>query len=164
MEQDNIEIKEEQGLDTSSMYLDEIKRLKENTVSKSDYDKLLNENRNLLKTVVEGSKVEESTDSSKPKISSLDLAKKLKSGELNNLDYVDTALKLRNQYLEETGKDLFLPNGHDYAPNNEDQTSVNDVADFLQDLVDVSDGNSEVFTREYQRRVIDSQLPKRRKY
>ena len=151
------------GVDTSSMYLEEIKKLKENTVSKADYDKLLNENRNLLKTVVEGSKIEESTDSGTPKIPTIDLVKRLKSGELNNLEYVDTALKVRNQYLEETGRDLFLPNGHDYSPTSDDLASVKDVSEFLQDLVDVADGNSEVFTREYQRRVIDSQIPRRRK-
>lgn len=44
----------EQMFDTNKMYLEQIENLKKNTVSKDDYQKLLNDNRNLLDTIVNG--------------------------------------------------------------------------------------------------------------
>lgn len=142
--------------DTSAMYLDQIKNLKANTVSKDDYNKLLTENRNLLQTIVEGKSVSSDSDQDEPKLSTSELAKQLCSGNLNNLDYIKTSLEHRKRMIEEKGIDPYLGISHTTAPTDEQIASANQVAEFLQDLVDSSNGNSIVFTNEYQRLVGDN--------
>ena len=146
--------------DTSSMYLEQIKNLKANSVSKEAYDKLMNENRNLLQTIVEGKQMS-SDVTEQPKKSLEELTKELKSGELNNLDYIKTSLEHRQRCIEERGFDPYVGISHTSAPSDEAIRNGEQVAEFLEQLVKTADGNSQIFTNEYQRLVGDS-LPNMR--
>lgn len=153
------ELEQTQVEDTQQMYLDEIKNLKENSVSKEDYNKLLTENRNLLKSIVEG-KTQDTTVEEQP---SRDIKEIL--GDFNsdstNLDHIKAVLELHDKRLEQ-GYNDFVPMGHNISPTDEDIEDAQQVYDFLQDLVKTADGNADVFNNEYQRRVKDIPLPKRK--
>lgn len=144
----------QETFDESQKYIEEINNLKQNSVSKEDYLKLQNENRNLLKSLVEGQTV--STEAAEePKRSVSEIVKDLTSDSISNLDYLTYSLELHDRRLEE-GYNDFLPIGHQISPTDEDIAAATQVEDFLRELVETADGNRDVFNNEYQRRVVDS--------
>lgn len=153
------ELEQTQVEDTQQMYLDEIANLKQTTVSKEDYNKLLNENRNLLKSIVEG-KTQDTTVEEQPSRDIKDILGDFNS-DSTNLDHIKAVLELHDKRLEQ-GYNDFVPMGHNISPTDEDIKDAQNVYDFLQDLVKTADGNADVFNNEYQRRVKDIPLPKRK--
>lgn len=153
------ELEQTQVEDTQQMYLDEIANLKQTTVSKEDYNKLLNENRNLLKSIVEG-KTQDTTVEEQPSRDINDILNDF-NGDSTNLDHIKAVLELHDKRLEQ-GINDFVPMGHNISPTDEDIEDAQQVYDFLQDLVKTADGNADVFNNEYQRRVKDIPLPKRK--
>lgn len=150
---------ETNNMDTQQMYLDEIKELKNNSVSKDQYDKLLEENRNLLKSLVEGS-TQEAPAEETPSRDIKDILNDF-NNDSTNLDHIKSVLELHDKRLEQ-GINDFVPVGKQIAPSDEDIEDAKKVEDFLRDLVKVADGNPDVFNNEYQRRVIDTPLPRRK--
>lgn len=137
--------------------------LKNDMVSKEEYDKVLQENQEYAKTVKdlfngEGSgqsqKEEETVDCSK-------LKKDLSSGNLSNLDYVKTALKLREEVMKEGKEDPFVPQGINIHATAEDVMAANRVAEALQYCVDNCEGDSGVFTAMLQSITNDTKIPKK---
>lgn len=151
---------EEQTQETNETqkYLDEIKKLKDSTVSKEKYEKLMEENRNLLNTIVQGREEEE------PEEDPVDLEalrKDLFSGkEMTNLDYCRKALALRNETLKQTGKDIFVGQGHALTPTAEAYESAQRVADVMAECIEDCDGDPDVFTARLMARTNDVTLPK----
>lgn len=145
--------------DPSQMYIDEIKQLKSNTVSKDAYQKLQEENRSLLKSLVEGQQVSTPVEE-QPSRSTEDILKDFES-DTSNLDHIKLVMELHNKRLEQ-GINDFVPQGHQISPSDEDIRDAKQVEDFLNDLIQVADGNPDVFNNEYQRRVIDTVIPRRR--
>lgn len=137
--------------------------LKNDMVSKEEYDKVLQENQEYAKTVKdlfngEGSgqsqKEEDTVDCSK-------LKKDLSSGNLSNLDYVKTALKLREEVMKEGKEDPFVPQGINIHATAEDVMAANRVAEALQYCVDNCEGDSGVFTAMLQSITNDTKIPKK---
>lgn len=135
-------------------YIEAIKKLKENSVPKEDYERVQDENRKLLQSLINGETIER--ESERPDITAL--RKELFSGEcdMNNLQYTSKVLELRQAIIDEGGMDPFLPYGKKIIPTEEDIATANRVAETLQECVDYADGDSTVFTNELQRRMIDS--------
>ena len=154
------ELENENIIDESQKYIDEIKNLKTNSVSKEDYLKLQEENRNLLKSLVEGQSIEASADET-PSRPVDDIIKDLTSESLTNLDYIKTSLELHDKRMEQ-GYNDYLPIGHQIAPDDNDIAAAKQVEDFLRELVETADGNPNVFNNEYQRLVTNPILPKRK--
>lgn len=126
-------------------YLEEIKRLKENTVSKETYDKQVEENRKLLNSLVNGNPVEVET----PKEEHVDpneLRKKLFSGDLNNLEFWKTTLKLREEEIKAGHQDPFLPTGHQITPSASDSEKIENLVNIVESCIDDSNGDSLLFT------------------
>lgn len=145
--------------DTTQMYLEQIKELKKNSVTKEQYDKLMEENRNLLKSLVDG-QAQTSTEDEKPSRSTEEILKDF-NADTSNLDHIKYVMELHNKRLEE-GINDFVPQGHQISPSDEDIRDAKQVEDFLNDLIETADGNADVFNNEYQRRVIDTILPRRK--
>ena len=136
-----------------SKYLEEIQKLKANSVSKEDYDRLKDENRDLLNSIVNGRTVtEEEQPKAKKDIS--ELRANLHKENPSNLEYVQNVLELRKAVIDEGGIDPFLPYGQKIVPTHEDIESANRVANVLQECVDLADGDSLLFTNELYRRLI----------
>ena len=134
-------------------YLQQIQQLKDNMVSKDDYDALMAENRKLLTSIVNGSGISKEEKEEK-EINIDDLRKDLYSEEtsgMTNLDYVTKTLELRKAIIESGGRDPFLPVGEKTPSTAFDEDKANNVAAALASCVEVADGDPQVFQREFVR-------------
>lgn len=152
------EIKEQEIESTDTDYIEVINNLKANTVSKDTYQKLKDENKRLLDSLVNGQVEAPNT----PKVSNDELKKDLFTKNLSNLEFVEKTLQLRQNILDERGEDIFAPDGPQFSFSDEDRRDAQRVADALQSCVDTADGNSAIFTNELQRILKDTPLPNRR--
>ena len=125
-----------------------INELKQNTVSKEQYNTEKAEKDKSLKALIEGSQV---ADEQKEPVDIDELRKSLFSKDLDNLTFAKKALELRNELIEKEGVDIFVGKGNKYAPDNSDYEAAQRVADAFQSCVDIADGDSEIFTRELMR-------------
>lgn len=145
---------------SNEQYIAAINELKANTVSKDAFLRLKQENKQLLDSLVTGQGIEQKPEA--PKKSIADLKSHLQEEGLSNLEYVATSLELRNRVLAEEGIDMYCPNGAKYVSTYDDQMAAQRVADQFQEMVDLADGDSNVFDNEFQRRVKDIPLPRRK--
>ena len=89
--------------------------------------------------------------------------KLLKEGSnLNNLDYVQTAVELRDALIAQGQKDPFLPYGEGVLPTAEDVECANRVANVFKECIEYADGDPDIFTSELQRRTVDAGPIKRK--
>ena len=135
--------------DNTSDYIAKINELKSTTVARSEYEKLKRENRQLLDSLVNGTNPDVAQPVQKKSIK--ELRDDLVRGELNNLNYVSTALELREAMIEQGMSDPFLPQGKQIAATSDDIKSANRVAEALKDCVEYANGDSQLFTNELQR-------------
>lgn len=148
--------------DTTKKYLEQIENLKKNSISKEKYDKLMQENKSLLESIVNGTgggteTAEETVDLDK-------IRKDLFGGkELSNLDYCKNALQLRDEILKSEGKDIFVGQGHQLTPTQEAYDSAQRVADVMRECIENCGGDSDLFTAQLMSRTNDVVIPKRKK-
>ena len=151
--------------DNTNDYIDQIKKLKENSVSKDDYDKLRADNKRLIDALANGTNIEGKVE---PKINAIEninnLRKKLfsKGSNLDNLEYCKTAVELRDALIEKGERDPFLPFGHNVVATDSDYETANRVATVMKECIDYADGDSDIFTNELQRRTVDVVIPKKK--
>lgn len=151
--------------DNTNDYIAQIKNLKENSVSKDDYNKLKADNKKLIDALANGTQLEGKVE---PKIDVVEninnLRKKLfsKGSNLTNLEYCDTAVKLRDALIENGERDPFLPFGHNVIATDSDIETANRVATVMRECIDYADGDSDIFTNELQRRSVDVVIPKKK--
>ena len=125
-----------------------LKELKENSVPKSEYEKLEKVNKGLVDEVINGGG--ESDGETPPE--QADIAKLRdelygsKCSELSNLEFWKKTLELRKAVIDKDGYDPFLPYGDKIKPTAQDQEKAELVASVVQECIDDCDGDSEVFT------------------
>lgn len=139
--------------DTAVDYIEAIKDLKQNTVDRSKYDELRAENKKLLESIVNGQEIEVTRPEQKKTVE--ELRAEWLNPDNTNLQYIDSALKLREALIAEGKPDPFLPVGRQILPTDEDIACANKVASVLQECVEYAEGDSHVFTNELQRKLID---------
>lgn len=144
---------------TESNYIEAIQELRANSVDKTAYEKVVAENKQLLNSLVKGETVDTQREVN---IDIKALRNDLFNGENTNLDYISKSLQLRNELIKRGEKDPFLPHGAQIIPTEEDIATANRVASALQSCVDYADGDSNIFTTELQRIMVDS-VPLRRR-
>ena len=150
--------------DNTQDYLAAIKELKQNSVDRSEYEKLRAENKKLIDAVVNGQPGQEEpvfTKHSKEQID--DLRNELFNSpkELNNLEYITKAMELREALMENGEPDPFLPVGKQISPTRDDLEGAEKVAQVYKECIDYAEGDSEVFTNELMRRTRDVKLPRK---
>lgn len=134
---------QEQGMNADT-YIAELRRIKETTVDKADFEKLEEENRRLAKAAATGLKEEDDHEDidvaavSKRMISSL--------AKRSDLETISDALAIRKATIESGGDDPFLPHAKDYTPKPEDIVWAEALANGLQECVDQAEGDPAVFT------------------
>lgn len=153
---ENVELTED-----NNQYIETIKKMKESMVDRADYDKLKRENKELLDSVLNGAEYEAPAQEEKVDINTL--REDLFAGDNSNLEFVEKALKLRTELIENGEPDPFLPVGKQITPTDDDIASAERVAKVLQECVDYAQGDSQIFTTELQRRTIDTNLNVKRK-
>lgn len=145
---------------TETDYLQALKDMKKNTVSKDEYQKVREENKRLLQSLVNGETID--VEVSKTDVSKLRKDLFSEDNTTNNVDFVSKALELRTALMEAGEPDPFLPVGKRITPTDEDVSTANRVATVLQECVDYAQGDSQAFTNELQRRTIDTAPMRRR--
>lgn len=147
----------EENVSTVNDYISAINEMKKTTVKRSEYDKILEENRALLKSIVDGS-AEQQSEPPQKEVNVEELRKDLFSKDLSNLEYAKKALELRKALIEKEGiqADPFVPHGQNITAEDEDYRKANKVADYLQNCIDKANGNPDIFSNEFQRNLIDS--------
>ena len=144
-------------------YIAEIQKLKANTVSLDEYNRLKADNKKLISALASGETIG-STEPSNPEKNINDLREKLlKNGSnLNNLEYVKTAVDLREALIAQGQRDPFLPYGEGVLPTAEDVECSNRVANVFKECIEYADGDPDIFTSELQRRTVDAGPIKRK--
>lgn len=125
------------------------KELKENSVSKEDYEKLQKENKELVAQIINGDGGAGNGQPTPEKVDIKALREEIygpKGADLSNLDYWKKTLKLRNAVIEQEGYDPFLPHGSKIKPSEYDAERAKAVAETVQKCIDEANDNSEVFT------------------
>ena len=162
----NIESGNENVEVDNNNYIETIKEIKKNTVPREQYEKLKEENKELLNSLINGGQVEMIDTTTKPSIE--ELRKELFSKEaadkgMTNLEFVTKSLELRNAIIKSGGTDPFLPVGKGIEITRDDVEAAEFTAQQFQECIDIADGNSEVFTAELMRRTVDNSLPTAKK-
>ena len=143
-------------VDNTPDYLAEIERLKSNTVDKTQYEKLLEDNKKLIQTIARNDERAKANEAAKNNEQPIDINKLREkmfnpNNTLNNLDYIKSALELRKGLMDRGEPDPFLPIGNKISPTAEDVETAERVAKAFQSCVDYADGDPELFTQELQR-------------
>ena len=127
-----------------------LKEMREKTVSKEEYERVVNENKKLVSEIINGDGGAGDGQSNPPEKADIKaLREELygpKGSDLNNLDFWAKTLALREAVIEQEGYDPFLPHGAKIKPNEQDVERANAVAKTVQKCIDEANGNSEVFT------------------
>ena len=151
-------------------YLEAIQNLKDNTVSKEQYEKLRAENKKLLNAVLNDQKADnkeepvETVEQLQKELKSIkkDLATAQEKG-MSNLEFCSKALKYREKAMKLGLQDPFVPNSPT-GPDDNDFKSAEKVAEVLQNCVDEAKGNPASFRNLFEQAVRDdSKIPIKRK-
>ena len=137
-------------------YIAEIQKLKASTVSIDDYNRLKNDNKKLINALATGEGVATAAPEPEKNINEL-RNKLLKDGSnMNNLEYVQAAVELRDALIAQGQRDPFLPYGEGVLPTAEDIECANRVASVYKECIEYADGDPDIFTSELQRRTVDA--------
>lgn len=148
---------EPQVQDNTPDYIEKIQELRNNSVSKEEYNKVLNDNKRLIDALSKGESITPASAEA-PLVNRIDdLAKVLsnKANNLNNLDYAKASVQHRNLCIEKGLDDPYLPIGHMVTPTAQDREAAQRVADVLEECIEYADGDSQLFTNELMRRTND---------
>lgn len=156
-EQDKIELTNEQtettNINENQQYIDAIRDLKANSVSKERYNKLIEENKNLLNSLVNGESVATATPA-QPELPPIqDLVNEMRTQQLSDIEFVEKALEFRDRVLAETGEDCFVSKGHNITPTQESYIAAQRTADIYRECLEYANGDNKVFMNELMRRM-----------
>ena len=158
---------------TAQEYVEAVKKMKETMVPKEKYDKVMSENKVLTAAVIDGKDLPEgfakAGSQGKGRTAS-DLRKALFSGkEMTNLEYVKTALDLRDKVIEEEGPeaDPFIGGERHISRSSpmdrqRDRESAEAVAQMLRECVDKADGDPKAFNAYLSAVVVDDPMARAR--
>ena len=150
--------------DNTQDYIAAIKELKQNSVDRSEYEKLRAENKKLIDTVVNGLPGQEEqvvVKHTKEQIDDLRNDLFNSPRELNNLEFITKTMELREALMENGEPDPFLPVGKQISPTRDDIEGAEKVAQVYKECIEYAEGDSEVFTNELMRRTRDVKLPRK---
>lgn len=143
-------------------YIAAINEMKQNSVSREQYNKLQSENKKLLDALVTNKQIDVAEE--KP-ADIKELRAKLFNVDqgLSNIEFIDTALQLREALIAKGERDPFLPIGSKVQITYDMAEKAEEVAKGLQEMIDFAEGDPGIFNAEYQRRVVDT-MPTRKNY
>lgn len=154
MEEEKVLEQQTEQKITAEDYLNNLSALKNTTVSKEEYTRLMEENKKLADALANGLPYEQKGDTEEEKVDVDALRKNLFVNPKYNsdLEFFNDLLTLRKGIMEEGGVDPFLPTNPEYIPNEVDSERAQFIADEIQNAIDYAQGDKEVFRVELQRR------------
>lgn len=156
MEEEIIEENVENG---NEDYIETIKNLKQNTVPKSEAERLKADNKRLLEALTNGETIEQ------PKAKEFDeeeTISKIMNPNVRDLDYFSNLLALRNYKLETEKIDIFAGKGSSYQPAENEDAKIENVVKCLEHCIEYSDGDPDAFDKELERITIKNIKPRRK--
>lgn len=142
-------------------YIEAIKEIKNNSVSKAEYQKLVEDHKKLLEEYMNGQPLPQQEKEPEP-VDIDKLRSKLFGGELNNLEYAETMLELRNALIEQGQDDPFIPVGHKVSLDGTEAAKAQRTAEALEYCIEIADGDPNVFNAKLDGILKDTIIPKRR--
>lgn len=134
-------------------YIEAIKEMKANSVSKDAYIKLQEENKKLLESLIQGETIEAPKAAAPEEKVDLAALREHLSETESPIDYCKTSLKLHEETLKQKGYNDYLPNGKKIRPTKEDEEKAELFIKNIQECIDYADGDDQLFINEIQRRL-----------
>lgn len=134
-------------------YINNLNALKQTTVSKDEYNKVVSENKRLADALMNGYSLE-SKKEEKP-IDIAELRKELFSNKYKkttDLEFFTKVEELTKGIEQAGGVDPFLPVSKDYVPTGEDIERAERIHSVIRECIDYAQGDPQAFTNELQRR------------
>lgn len=136
-------------------YIDALNNLKQNTVSKEEYNKVVADNKKLVESLcnsgMTSTEEPETRRATDEEVQYLHDKLMTSNSCRSDLELLDTALKLRAARLSRGEPDGALIHNHERRLTDADVDSRMYIIDGLQHMVDYSDGDSKLFISERQR-------------
>ena len=154
MENEEKKVDEVKTSSTEENYIETIKNLKNNTVSKEAYDELAQQNKELLDAFLNDNRPKDEQE--EKKVDTEAIIKELRDNpHLTNLEFVTDAVTLRKALINEGKNDIFVPQGSSYTPTDEDFAAAEKVASVFEECIELADGDPATFTFELQKRMAE---------
>lgn len=138
-------------------YIAVIQEMRENTVSREDYEKIKAENKKLFTALAAGEKIE----APKEKVSIDELRANVRKAE-TSLDGWKASLALRDAVLEQTGEDVFVPRGSKILATDDDKAKAQHVADVVRGWIEESQDDPFTFADIMKRNTVDATINRRK--
>ena len=139
--------------------VDIITEMRQNTVPKDKYNKVMEENQKLMRALANGETIQVEA-AKEPSAEELRKVWRDQDGK-SSLEIAKDTLALREAMIREGKRDPFLPNGKDFVPEAQDIKDAEDVAALLQWSIDNADETSSVFNSLLSSKLVDTPRPKR---
>lgn len=149
-ENEEKKLKEELGKEQEPSEFDllnEVKKLKETSVSKEEYDRVVAEKKKLMRDFVYGSGDSANVEDTSPSIQ--DLREKLFGDnveQMSNRDFWENVSQLYHKRLEEDKQNIFLPKGHKTRYKREDYEMVSSMMETIDSMLEDTKDNPALFT------------------
>lgn len=139
---------------TANEYINQINNLRENTVSREEYERIRNDNRELAKALINGTGANIPGITKPEKKPDLDdLRKKLFTKKSkNDLEYFTNLLALRDGVMADGQPDPFLPINREFRATAQDEADAERIATQIKEAIEYADGDPAVFSNDLRRR------------
>lgn len=139
---------------TANEYINQIKDLKEKTVSREEYERIKNDNKELAKALINGTGANIPGITKPEKKPDLDdLRKKLFTKKSkNDLEYFTNLLALRDGVMADGQPDPFLPINREFRATAQDEADAERIATQIKEAIEYADGDPAVFSNDLRRR------------
>ena len=139
---------------TANEYINQINNLRENTVSRQEYERIRNDNKELAKALINGTGANIpgiTQPEEKPDLN--DLRKKLFTKKSkNDLEYFTNLLALRDGVMADGQPDPFLPINREFRATAQDEADAERIATQIKEAIEYADGDPSVFSNALRRR------------
>ena len=139
---------------TANEYINQINDLKERTVSREEYERIKNDNRELAKALINGTGANIpgiTKPENKPDLD--ELRKKLFTKKSkNDLEYFTNLLALRDGVMADGQPDPFLPINREFRATAQDEADAERIATQIKEAIEYADGDPAVFSNDLRRR------------
>ena len=139
---------------TANEYINQINDLKERTVSREEYERIKNDNRELAKALINGTGANIpgiTKPENKPDLD--DLRKKLFTKKSkNDLEYFTNLLALRDGVMADGQPDPFLPINREFRATAQDEADAERIATQIKEAIEYADGDPAEFSNDLRRR------------
>lgn len=139
---------------TANEYINQINNLRENTVSREEYERIKNDNKELAKALINGTGANIPGITKPEKKPDLDdLRKKLFTKKSkNDLEYFTNLLALRDGVMADGQPDPFLPINREFRATAQDEADAERIATQIKEAIEYADGDPAVFSNDLRRR------------